>query len=75
MITRRRIHDLGRGEHAVLEGNPLDELPEDNTIMLSPDTGQVYGPGTALSALPHEVLQLPKTHWYEGPFGPAREPR
>ncbi|MDQ6891125.1 MAG: hypothetical protein M3167_00385 [Acidobacteriota bacterium] len=66
MITRTKIHDLSRGERAVLDADVLDRLPEDQTVMVSPKTGTVYGPGTTFGDLPpnEQLLQLPRTTWY-----------
>src|ERR1700682_2464926 len=66
MITRTRIHDLSKGEQAILNAALLDRLLEDQTVMVSPSTGQVFGPGTPFSELPanEQLLQLPKTTWF-----------
>ena len=74
MITRRTIRDVANGDQAVLEGELVDRLPNDKTVMINPNNGDVFGPGHEFGKLPNtELLQLPQTTWYRTPSTDGRE--
>ena len=66
MIKRVPITDTTNGQNIVLEGEPVDRLPNDKTVLIDPRDGKVYGPGQELATIPndHPMMQLPDTTWY-----------
>lgn len=66
MIKRVPVTDTTNGQNVVLEGELVDRLPNDKTVLIDPRDGKVYGPGQELSTIPndHQMMQLPDTTWY-----------
>jgi len=71
MIKRIPITDTTTGQTIVLEGEPTDRLPNNNTVLIDPRNGKIYGSGSELATIPndHPLMQLPDTTWYAPLYG------
>lgn len=66
MLKRIPITDTTSDQDIVLEGEPTDRLPKNNTVLIDPRDGKIYGAGQELAGIPndHPLMQLPDTTWY-----------